>query len=237
MIVYTAFTFPTSHYFVHLSQGRDLYAFSYGGHGFNANLLYTTKMWWCHDSVLIWTSEEFKRYSGFHFVTLSYLTLTLKRSLKSLSTFFPAEYSLEDSDLEGLSDITVSSVHTSDLSSFEGESEDEQQLSDSSEEGELPPDGLCRQQAFYFWITSPLVGALWKYFKIFFLYVLASFFSQMKVRGKKKNTALETQEMKTKSVNLAARPMFTSPSSTPVTIATQMMRSLWRNVVVLRWAV
>lgn len=88
MIVYTAFTFPTSHYFVHLSQGRDLYAFSYGGHGFNANLLYTTKMWWCHDSVLIWTSEEFKRYSGFHFVTLSYLTLTLKRSLKSLSTFF-----------------------------------------------------------------------------------------------------------------------------------------------------
>ena len=54
----------------------------------------------------------------------------------------PAEYFLEDSDLEGLSDITVSSVHTSDLSSFEGESEDEQLLSDSSEEGELPPDGL-----------------------------------------------------------------------------------------------
>uniref|UniRef100_A0A668T474 BOD1/SHG1 domain-containing protein n=1 Tax=Oreochromis aureus TaxID=47969 RepID=A0A668T474_OREAU len=46
--------------------------------------------------------------------------------------------------------------------------------------------------------------------------------------------APETQEMKTKSVNLVARPMFTSPSSTPVTIATQMMRSLWRNVVVLR---
>ncbi|KAK2904393.1 biorientation of chromosomes in cell division protein 1-like 1 isoform X1 [Channa argus] len=51
------------------------------------------------------------------------------------------EYSLEDSDLEGLSDITVSSVHTSDLSSFEGESEDEELLSDSSEEGELPSDG------------------------------------------------------------------------------------------------
>ncbi|XP_029021238.1 biorientation of chromosomes in cell division protein 1-like 1 isoform X2 [Betta splendens] len=50
------------------------------------------------------------------------------------------EYSLEDSDLEGLSDITVSSVHTSDLSSFEGQSDDEQLLSDSSEEGELPPD-------------------------------------------------------------------------------------------------
>ncbi|XP_070770041.1 biorientation of chromosomes in cell division protein 1-like 1 [Enoplosus armatus] len=50
------------------------------------------------------------------------------------------EYFLEDSDLDGLSDITVSSVHTSDLSSFEGESEDEELLSDSSEEGELPPD-------------------------------------------------------------------------------------------------
>ncbi|XP_074530476.1 uncharacterized protein bod1l1 isoform X2 [Halichoeres trimaculatus] len=50
------------------------------------------------------------------------------------------EYFLEDSDLDGLSDITVSSVHTSDLSSFEGESEDEEQLSDSSEEGELPSD-------------------------------------------------------------------------------------------------
>ncbi|XP_023253898.1 biorientation of chromosomes in cell division protein 1-like 1 isoform X2 [Seriola lalandi dorsalis] len=50
------------------------------------------------------------------------------------------EYSLEDSDLEGLSDITVSSVHTSDLSSFEEESEDEELQSDSSEEGELPLD-------------------------------------------------------------------------------------------------
>nr|XP_020480405.1 biorientation of chromosomes in cell division protein 1-like 1 [Monopterus albus] len=50
------------------------------------------------------------------------------------------EYSLEDSDLEGLSDITVSSVHTSDLSSFEEDSEDEELLIDSSEEGELPPD-------------------------------------------------------------------------------------------------
>lgn len=51
------------------------------------------------------------------------------------------EYSLEDSDLEGLSDITVSSVHTSDLSSFEEESDEEEQPSDSSEEGELSPDG------------------------------------------------------------------------------------------------
>lgn len=49
---------------------------------------------------------------------------------------------MEDSDLEGLSDITVSSVHTSDLSSLEGQSDDDQQLSDSSEEGELPPDGI-----------------------------------------------------------------------------------------------
>lgn len=57
-----------------------------------------------------------------------------------------AEYFLEDSDLEGLSDITVSSVHTSDLSSFEGESENEVERSDSSEEGELPSDGLyCLQ--------------------------------------------------------------------------------------------
>ncbi|XP_048825835.1 biorientation of chromosomes in cell division protein 1-like 1 isoform X3 [Brienomyrus brachyistius] len=47
------------------------------------------------------------------------------------------EYSLEDSDLEGLSDITVSSVHTSDLSSFEEESEEEPPVSDSTEEGEI----------------------------------------------------------------------------------------------------
>ncbi|XP_077466055.1 biorientation of chromosomes in cell division 1-like 1 isoform X2 [Stigmatopora argus] len=52
------------------------------------------------------------------------------------------EYSLEDSDLDGLSDITVSSVHTSDLSSFEGESDDDQPLSDSSSEGERPSDGV-----------------------------------------------------------------------------------------------
>lgn len=58
-----------------------------------------------------------------------------------------AEYSLEDSDLEGLSDITVSSVHTSDLSSFEEESDEEveEEPSDSSEEGQLPPDGLYLQ--------------------------------------------------------------------------------------------
>ncbi|XP_034739772.1 biorientation of chromosomes in cell division protein 1-like 1 isoform X2 [Etheostoma cragini] len=50
------------------------------------------------------------------------------------------EYFLEDSDLEGLSDITVSSVHTSDLSSFEEQSDEDEMQSDSSEEGELPSD-------------------------------------------------------------------------------------------------
>nr|XP_040028658.1 biorientation of chromosomes in cell division protein 1-like 1 isoform X3 [Gasterosteus aculeatus aculeatus]XP_040028659.1 biorientation of chromosomes in cell division protein 1-like 1 isoform X3 [Gasterosteus aculeatus aculeatus] len=50
------------------------------------------------------------------------------------------EYLLEDSDLDGLSDITVSSVHTSDLSSLEEQSEDDELLSDSSEEGELQSD-------------------------------------------------------------------------------------------------
>jgi len=55
-----------------------------------------------------------------------------------------AEYFLEDSDLDGLSDITVSSVHTSDLSSFEEQSEDDELPSDSSEEGELQSDGINR---------------------------------------------------------------------------------------------
>ena len=57
--------------------------------------------------------------------------------------YLSLEYSLEDSDLEGLSDITVSSVHTSDLSSFEGESDGEPQASDSTEEGEITSEGLC----------------------------------------------------------------------------------------------
>lgn len=42
-----------------------------------------------------------------------------------------------------------------------------------------------------------------------------------------RNKAAE-KEMKT--VNLVARPTFTSPSSTPVTIATLMMKSPWRSV-------
>ncbi|XP_064007502.1 biorientation of chromosomes in cell division protein 1-like 1 isoform X2 [Pogoniulus pusillus] len=45
-----------------------------------------------------------------------------------------------DSDMDALSDITVSSVHTSDLSSFEEESEEETVISDSTEEGEITSD-------------------------------------------------------------------------------------------------
>ncbi|NXQ60412.1 BD1L1 protein, partial [Anthoscopus minutus] len=50
------------------------------------------------------------------------------------------ENMLIDSDMDVLSDITVSSVHTSDLSSFEEESEEEPVLSDSTEEGEITSD-------------------------------------------------------------------------------------------------
>ncbi|NXA31308.1 BD1L1 protein, partial [Eudromia elegans] len=45
-----------------------------------------------------------------------------------------------DSDMDVLSDITVSSVHTSDLSSFEEESEEEPAVSESTEEGEITSD-------------------------------------------------------------------------------------------------
>ncbi|NWH88779.1 BD1L1 protein, partial [Aegithalos caudatus] len=50
------------------------------------------------------------------------------------------ENMLIDSDMDVLSDITVSSVHTSDLSSFEEESEEEPVISDSTEEGEITSD-------------------------------------------------------------------------------------------------
>lgn len=53
--------------------------------------------------------------------------------------------SLIDSDVDGLTDITVSSVHTSDLSSFEEDTEEEVVMSDSMEEGEITSDG----KAFY----------------------------------------------------------------------------------------
>ncbi|KAI5945759.1 Biorientation of chromosomes in cell division protein 1-like 1 [Manis javanica] len=45
-----------------------------------------------------------------------------------------------DSDVDGLTDITVSSVHTSDLSSFEEDTEEEVVASDSMEEGEIASD-------------------------------------------------------------------------------------------------
>ncbi|XP_007952976.1 biorientation of chromosomes in cell division protein 1-like 1 [Orycteropus afer afer] len=48
--------------------------------------------------------------------------------------------SLVDSDVDGLTDITVSSVHTSDLSSFEEDTEEEVVMSDSTEEGEITSD-------------------------------------------------------------------------------------------------
>ncbi|XP_055513818.1 biorientation of chromosomes in cell division protein 1-like 1 [Leucoraja erinacea] len=54
--------------------------------------------------------------------------LTVKQTAKEN---LKKEYFLEDSDFEGLSDITVSSVHTSDLSSFDEEDDEE-------EEGEVP---------------------------------------------------------------------------------------------------
>lgn len=60
----------------------------------------------------------------------------------SLFLLFPLqENMLIDSDMDVLSDITVSSVHTSDLSSFEEESEEEPVISDSTEEGEITSGG------------------------------------------------------------------------------------------------
>ncbi|XP_074848602.1 biorientation of chromosomes in cell division protein 1-like 1 isoform X2 [Carettochelys insculpta] len=50
------------------------------------------------------------------------------------------EHIFDESDVDVLSDITVSSVHTSDLSSFEEESEEEVVVSDSTEEGEITSD-------------------------------------------------------------------------------------------------
>ncbi|XP_032350052.1 biorientation of chromosomes in cell division protein 1-like 1 [Camelus ferus] len=50
------------------------------------------------------------------------------------------DFSSIDSDVDGLTDITVSSVHTSDLSSFEEDTEEEVVMSDSMEEGEITSD-------------------------------------------------------------------------------------------------
>ncbi|XP_026531637.1 biorientation of chromosomes in cell division protein 1-like 1 isoform X1 [Notechis scutatus] len=63
--------------------------------------------------------------------------LTLEKNISKNKNESTKEV-LEDSDLDILSDITVSSVHTSDLSSFEEDSEDV--LSDSTEEGEIVSD-------------------------------------------------------------------------------------------------
>lgn len=54
---------------------------------------------------------------------------------------FPEDCSVIESDVDGLTDITVSSVHTSDLSSFEEDTEEEVVMSDSMEEGEITSDG------------------------------------------------------------------------------------------------
>lgn len=48
--------------------------------------------------------------------------------------------------MDGLTDITVSSVHTSDLSSFEEDTEEEVVMSDSMEEGEITSDGNALSQ-------------------------------------------------------------------------------------------
>ncbi|XP_075400637.1 biorientation of chromosomes in cell division protein 1-like 1 isoform X2 [Tenrec ecaudatus] len=50
------------------------------------------------------------------------------------------DYLMVDSDVDGLTDITVSSVHTSDLSSFEEDTEEEAVKTDSTEEGEITSD-------------------------------------------------------------------------------------------------
>ncbi|XP_075714324.1 biorientation of chromosomes in cell division protein 1-like 1 [Rhinoderma darwinii] len=50
------------------------------------------------------------------------------------------ECALPDSDVDAFSDVTVSSVHTSDLSSFEEDSDEEDTVSDSTEEGEITSD-------------------------------------------------------------------------------------------------
>ncbi|XP_056411142.1 biorientation of chromosomes in cell division protein 1-like 1 [Hyla sarda] len=50
------------------------------------------------------------------------------------------ECALPDSDVDAFSDVTVSSVHTSDLSSFEEDSDEEDAVSESTEEGEITSD-------------------------------------------------------------------------------------------------
>ncbi|XP_078401028.1 biorientation of chromosomes in cell division 1-like 1 isoform X3 [Cetorhinus maximus] len=75
-------------------------------------------------------SKEENRGKGKECESVKHITaaLTIKQTAKEN---LKKEYSLEDSDFEGLSDITVSSVHTSDLSSFDVDDDEE-------EEGEVP---------------------------------------------------------------------------------------------------
>ncbi|XP_068925772.1 biorientation of chromosomes in cell division protein 1-like 1 isoform X3 [Petaurus breviceps papuanus] len=70
-----------------------------------------------------------------------------ERNSNKLKTFdgTKEDSSLIDSDVDGLTDITVSSVHTSDLSSFEEESEEDAVVSDSTEEGEITSDDEERE--------------------------------------------------------------------------------------------
>uniref|UniRef100_A0A4X2JUC8 Biorientation of chromosomes in cell division 1 like 1 n=1 Tax=Vombatus ursinus TaxID=29139 RepID=A0A4X2JUC8_VOMUR len=73
--------------------------------------------------------------------------LPSERNSNKLKTFdgTKEDCSLIDSDVDGLTDITVSSVHTSDLSSFEEESEEDAIVSDSTEEGEITSDDEERE--------------------------------------------------------------------------------------------
>ncbi|KAM4052157.1 biorientation of chromosomes in cell division protein 1-like 1 isoform 2-T2 [Anomaloglossus baeobatrachus] len=61
-------------------------------------------------------------------------------SKQKTADFMKEEYALPDSDVDAFSDVTVSSVHTSDLSSFEEDSDEEDAISDSTEEGEITSD-------------------------------------------------------------------------------------------------
>ncbi|XP_041443946.1 biorientation of chromosomes in cell division protein 1-like 1 isoform X1 [Xenopus laevis] len=64
-----------------------------------------------------------------------------KSSCKQKATSTLKEENLSvDSDIDDYTDVTVSSVHTSDLSSFEEESEEDAVVSDSTEEGEITSD-------------------------------------------------------------------------------------------------
>ncbi|XP_067845675.1 biorientation of chromosomes in cell division protein 1-like 1 [Heptranchias perlo] len=84
-------------------------------------------------------SKEERKGKGKECESVSHIiaALTIKQTAKEN---LKKEYSLEDSDFEGLSDITVSSVHTSDLSSFDEGDDDEEEgevlASDSTEDNQ-----------------------------------------------------------------------------------------------------